>query len=370
MASVDRRSSPSTLEPGRLSNRTLRGADAPSTVSASASATAGTTDPGVRDSEEVDDFVGIGRVLRSGWLYKRSKATKKWSRRWFVLRANQLVYYKDESEYKAEGMINTADIMSVAMLADQKPNHFALFTNNKNFHLRADNTPDAEAWVDIIRQAADEAAESVLCSSFERLSPLARSPQDFKKEQASLVEKLEGIQFPKNFHQPSPSMAVSPGGGAYCDFSGPEDAGMSSCTSENGLASPKPQQQPQQQAQQPQQADKPVAEEEKIVKQGYLLRLKKRYNQWRRQYVVLSTQRMAFYKNDKHKTALKVIPIGDIIDVVDIDPLSRSKRFCMQLITDRKRMRFCAENEEDLTKWLASLKSLLPPRDKQQQANN
>lgn len=330
------------------------------------SATAGTTTDGggVRESEDVDDFVGIGRVLRSGWLYKRSKATKKWRRRWFVLRANQLVYYKDESEYKAEGMINTADIMSVAMLADQKPNHFALFTNNKNFHLRGDNTPDAEAWVDVIRQAADEAAESVLCSSFERLSPLARSPQDFKKDQASLAEKLEGIQFPKNFHQPGPSMAVSPGGGAYCDFSGPEDAGMSSCTSENGLAaSPKPNQ-PQVQPH----TDKP--DEEKTVKQGYLLRLKKRYNQWRRQYVVLTTHRMAFYKNEKHKTPLKVIPIRDIIDVVDIDPLSRSKRFCMQLITDRKRMRFCAENEEDLTKWLASLKSLLPPRDKQQQQAN
>lgn len=359
VASLDHGRSPSNLDPGRLSNRTLRGTEAPSTVGTGTGT--GTTDRGVRDSEDVDDFVGIGRVLRSGWLYKRSRTTKKWSRRWFVLRANQLVYYKDESEYKTEWMISTADIMSVAMLADQKPNHFALFTNNKNFHLRADNTPDAEAWVDVIRQAAEEAAESVLCSSFERLSPLSRSPQDFKKEQTSLVEKLEGIQFPKNFHQPSPSMAVSPGGGAYCDFSGPEDAGMSSCTSENGVGSPRPTQQPAQ----PQQQQQVESDEEKIVKQGYLLRLKKRYNQWRRQYVVLTTHRMVFYKSEKHKAQLKMIPVGDIIDVVDIDPLSRTKRFCMQLITDRKRLRFCAENEEDLTKWLASLKSLLPPREKQ-----
>lgn len=389
---------------GRLSNMTLRGGNGKEQKSQEKVAI---------PRESGEEFEGVGRIIRSGWLYKRAKATKKWSRRWFVLRADQLVYYKDESEYKVEGMISTADIMSVTMLADQKPNHFALFTNNKNFHLQADNTPDAQAWVDVIRHTANEAAESILCSSFERLntgSPLASNPEEFKREQVALAAKLssptttspppppgvtDGIHFPKSFLPPTEGggMVVSPGGGMYYDYSGTEDLGMSSCTSEGGLTSPpKPFQQPQLQhstdttnnenlhlniphlppnynqrqrtnTDNNNEATTTSTEhedgEEKIVKKGYILRLKKRYNQWRRQYVILTDQKMEFFKNEKNKTAVKELSVKDIIDVVEIDPLSRTKRFCMQLITDNKRMRFCAESEEDLTKWLASLKSVI-----------
>lgn len=40
-------------------------------------------------------------VLRCGWLRKQGGFVKTWHSRWFVLRGDQLCYYKDEEETKA-----------------------------------------------------------------------------------------------------------------------------------------------------------------------------------------------------------------------------------------------------------------------------
>ncbi|KAI7795696.1 putative rho GTPase-activating protein 24-like [Triplophysa rosa] len=51
---------------------------------------------------------GSGRqdVLRCGWLRKQGGFVKTWHTRWFVLRGDQLYYYKDEDETKALGTIS------------------------------------------------------------------------------------------------------------------------------------------------------------------------------------------------------------------------------------------------------------------------
>ncbi|XP_039543828.1 rho GTPase-activating protein 24-like [Pimephales promelas] len=45
-------------------------------------------------------------VLRCGWLRKQGGFVKTWHTRWFVLRGDQLHYYKDEDETKALGSIS------------------------------------------------------------------------------------------------------------------------------------------------------------------------------------------------------------------------------------------------------------------------
>ncbi|CAL8279032.1 unnamed protein product [Merluccius merluccius] len=47
---------------------------------------------------------GSGPV-RCGWLKKQGGFVKTWHTRWFVLRRDQLYYYKDEEENKALGTI-------------------------------------------------------------------------------------------------------------------------------------------------------------------------------------------------------------------------------------------------------------------------
>ncbi|KAJ7986807.1 hypothetical protein DPEC_G00332210 [Dallia pectoralis] len=44
-------------------------------------------------------------VVRCGWLRKQGGFVKTWHTRWFVLRGEQLHYYKDEEETKALGTI-------------------------------------------------------------------------------------------------------------------------------------------------------------------------------------------------------------------------------------------------------------------------
>lgn len=97
------------------------------------------------------------------------------------------------------------------------------------------------------------------------------------------------------------------------------------------------------------------------IAEGSVLRLKKRYNQWQRQYAILTGDSMSFYKSlnsSRTKKPTKVIPISQLLDVVELDPLSKSKPFCMQLITPQKRIRFSLDTEADLTKWLVAIKSI------------
>ena len=47
---------------------------------------------------------------------------------------------------------------------------------------------------------------------------------------------------------------------------------------------------------------------------------------------------------------------------MDIDSVSRSKQYCMQVISEEKNFRFCAKGENELAKWLGAFKSLLVKR--------
>ncbi len=57
-----------------------------------------------------------------------------------------------------------------------------------------------------------------------------------------------------------------------------------------------------------------------------------------------------------------ILPLSSIINAVEIDPISRSKSHCMQIIVEEKSYRFCASSEDTLTEWLGALKSQLARR--------
>lgn len=59
-----------------------------------------------------------------------------------------------------------------------------------------------------------------------------------------------------------------------------------------------------------------------------------------------------------------IIPFPSIVNAVEIDSPSRSskRQFCMQLITEERNWRFCAQDEDDLARWLGSIKSQLAKR--------
>ena len=56
---------------------------------------------------------------------------------------------------------------------------------------------------------------------------------------------------------------------------------------------------------------------------------------------------------------MKIIPLHMVLAAVDIDPLSRTKRHCFQVVTKEKVLRFCADSEGEVDKWLGGLVSLI-----------
>lgn len=319
------------------------------------------------------DSISQDSVLKNGWLYYKRGLPKTWKRYWIVLRNHQLTWYKDEKEYKPKEVISTADIMSASMITDhtKEKGHFEVYTASHTHHFRADNDPDAHDWVDVIKYTADEVAESLLSSSFKRmdslsLSTVGQQQQRLEENCEMILNSPQGIVFPHNFNnQPgSAGTALSPKSASYFEFSGTE--GVSSAPSKEDERFQEQQSLsdlPKNSQQQRPKTDMAVAstsDDEKIIKKGYMLRLKKRLNLWKRQYVVLTTQRVIFAKSETQlEHPLKVISISSIADVVDIDPLSKTKIYCMQIITPEKRFRFCLDSEEALTSWLASLKSIV-----------
>lgn len=100
---------------------------------------------------------------------------------------------------------------------------------------------------------------------------------------------------------------------------------------------------------------------EKVICHGYLqgLRIEGSVPQWKRRWAVLRAKSLAFYKDEQEYSAIKVIPMSQVIDAAEIDPLSRSKNFCFQIIDEEKTYRLCAPDEESLARWLGCLKSII-----------
>ncbi|KAK2824767.1 hypothetical protein FQN49_007498, partial [Arthroderma sp. PD_2] len=100
---------------------------------------------------------------------------------------------------------------------------------------------------------------------------------------------------------------------------------------------------------------------EGVIFQGYLQCLKGRkgVRKWKKLWTVLRVQNLSFYKDQHEYSAVKIIPMVEVINAAEVDPLSRSKTFCFQLITEDVTYRFCAYDEEAVDKWLGSVKSVL-----------
>lgn len=131
-----------------------------------------------------------GQCIQSGWLQKRSKR-KIWKKRWLVLRNTQLVYYKDDREYKPSAIINSRHIIGVVLKqpgtgtgaemgvtgagagAPPPPlstTHGSVYytieviTQQKNYCLRTESLQDAEKWATNLRSVVCNSAPSVMTS--------------------------------------------------------------------------------------------------------------------------------------------------------------------------------------------------------------
>lgn len=90
------------------------------------------------------------QVLKSGSLNKRSQHTKRWNKRWFVLKNDALSWYQSSADpYFPFGVLD----LRYAILCDPVGDKdFRLRTNQKSIRVSADSVPSRDEWVKAIRK--------------------------------------------------------------------------------------------------------------------------------------------------------------------------------------------------------------------------
>ncbi|TVY68766.1 putative PH domain-containing protein PB16A4.02c [Lachnellula suecica] len=335
------------------------------------------------------------RVLKSGYVEKRTRKTKAWKRIYLVLRPNFLSIYRDQNEAKLRHKIHLADLTAVAFLKDPKhkrENVFGLFSPSRNYHLEAKSRKDAEEWVELIRREAriEEEEEEMLLASpggnatgtycgFERTMKHRNKEQRLHDERlgSSSPEPSEPLpQRPKS-KASAPrrtSHTFEYSGNELASHSDMSDGELGRAMGASSLSIPE-------ESLAVQAPGRPIMgarnasqmsvgnlntelDPERVIWQGHLLYLKtiSGVRQWKDLWGVIRPRNIAFYKNDSEYSPILIIPLSSVINAVEIDPLSRTKRLCMQVITEEKSYKFCARNEDTLDKSLGAVKSLLAKR--------
>jgi PH domain len=323
-----------------------------------------------------------------------------------VLRPNLLSIYKNSEETKLRHQIDLSELTAVAFLKDRKQKRlhmFGLFSPSRNYHLQAPSEKEAHEWADLIRHEAriEEEEEEMFLASPGAQPGADKSFEKNMEEQRRWREERLGSSSP----EPTGIRAITSMQSHSLDYSGNElgsYSDLSDSAAAGGVRGSSSLSLPQQEALHRSDTTRNLSqasgfdinqEEERVVWHGYLFSLstKAKVRQWKKTWVVLRPKNLTFYKNDevcseifpssplpkKKKTnpetnqvllkiqeysAQLIIPLSNIISAVEIDPISKSKSHCMELIAEEKRYRFCAPDEESLDKWLGALKSLLAKR--------
>ncbi|KAF9123579.1 hypothetical protein BGX30_001398 [Mortierella sp. GBA39] len=95
--------------------------------------------------------------------------------------------------------------------------------------------------------------------------------------------------------------------------------------------------------------------ESKVVRTGYLLKLGNKYKTWRKRWFVLRGDKLTYYKNHKEYQPHGIIPLTTIIDCLQTDPVSKSKQYCLRIVTAKRSFVCCAPDEDTLLQWLDAL---------------
>lgn len=330
------------------------------------------------------------RVIKSGYLQKRTTKTKIWKSVYLVYRPNTLSLYKNEKENKLRHKIYLSELTAVTLLKDpkQKREHvFGLFSPSKNFHLQAANADEAQEWVDIIRRDArieEEEEEMFLASPIVRRNSFmppgsfdaspGRITQEHDRCMSSSPEPVDppvsGFRRPSyNPRRPSTTIESSGWSGnemaSHSDFSDTDvqrihGASIESLAVQTPPTSVATGTRPSVGVRNASYDQDP----DRIIWQGWLwwLRSKGGVRQWKNCWAVLRPRNLILYKDESEYTVQFIVHMGMILNVVDIDPMSKTKTHCLQIITEEKSYRFCAHEEESLVKCLGAFKSLLAKR--------
>ncbi len=315
-----------------------------------------------------------------------------WRTIYLVLRPNALSTYKTDKEEKLRRKIYLSDLTAVTLLKDpkgKKQNVFGLFSPSKNYHFQAPTLKDAQEWVELIRRDArieEEEEEMFLASPAVRRSSFfpgqpavpgpsttATSPDRFLSSSPEPPEPPIRSIAKHSTRRPSQIESSGLSGAelaSHSDFSD-SDAHRIPGASFESLAVPQLSTSPGRSrpslggvARTSGTTPQDAADPDRVIWQGWMWfhRSKGGVRQWKKTWAVLRPRNLILYKDEVESSVLFVLYMSSIVNVVETDPKSRTKRHCLQIITDEKGYRFCTHDEEALVQCLGAFKSLLAKR--------
>lgn len=355
-----------------------------------------------RSHSQVDAFSPVNndgcfefdRVLKSGYVQKRTQKTKKWKNVYLVLRPSTLSMYKTDKEDRLRHQIYLSELTAVAELKDPKHKRqhvFGIFSPSRNYHFQAPSAQDAREWIEFIRKDAriDEEEDEMFLARPRAAQPPMNGSQplpvigavdrlgDHDRFLSSSPEPL-GAPAPKYGSRRRSSVLESSGwsGGelaSHSDFSDNEGPRVRDSYMEAHAVQSPPNPPLSSGSQHPGIGVRSASQisvsnleqdPDRVIWQGwlYFLRTRRGVRQWKDMWAVLRPRNLILYKDESEYKAQWILPISSIVNVVDTDPLSKSKKHCLLVISEEKRYKFCAHNEEGLVRCIGAFKSLLAKR--------
>ncbi|MCO5551765.1 hypothetical protein L7F22_005268 [Adiantum nelumboides] len=103
---------------------------------------------------------------RTGWLMKQGAYIKTWRRRWFVLKAGKLFWFKDSyvsRDSKPRGVIPVTSCLTVKGAEDvlNKQYAFELTTSQETMYFIADSDKEKEEWINSVGRSIVQHSRSV-----------------------------------------------------------------------------------------------------------------------------------------------------------------------------------------------------------------
>lgn len=352
------------------------------------------------------------RVIKRGKVLRRTKKKGAWKPSWkstyLVLRPNLLSVYADEDETELRASVTLSDVTAVARVKKTNTEHvFGVFTPAKNYHFSCINEGATSEWVSLLRIESGTGGDEEFDLAPPDLPANQRNNPGSESTDLSAEDDLEAPgspempqwsvrgnkartgslsnRKPSNLREYSGNEAFTtsqsdlsdalPPNGPYQSLSGsiskskthlepiPDGGTLSTSRpsfqrSTSQLSIGLSQTQPQLQTKN--------ADPNRVIRQSHILLLKSvpgtGVRQWKRVWMVLRHTSLALYKSSDEYEPLKIVQVSDLIDAAEIDPVSKSKRHCLQVIGLEKTWRFCVENETQLDGWLGALKSVISRR--------
>jgi hypothetical protein len=342
------------------------------------------------------------RVLKSGKVNRRVKKKGAWKPSWkpayLVLRPNLLSMYGNADETGLHASITLSDVTAVAKVKKTHTDHvFGLFSPAKNYHFQGLSERDTADWIERIGTEArvdlqddfplpsprfandyrDQGYESSSegdelpppgspeAPAFNLSNSKARSRASTAQRRTSHLVEYSGNEMMTSHSDFSDAMPSSLPKSSHAtvprpwnltpiasrDVSGANlrpGLGTRNLSQMSDINSPNSQ-----------------ADPERVIRQGWLHVLKTSggIRQWKTLWTVLRPKNLSFYKDDREYSAVKIVSMSSVINAAEIDPISRTKKFCFQVIVEDKTFRLAAEDEETLDRWVGALKSVLARRD-------